>query len=112
MRRVVSISVLVVLLASVLVPLAQANLSWVPACCRAGGQHRCMGMAGMDGFHSLPTKCPYRVAPAVTSGIAALVTVSLPVSIFVAECQAAVLPACEPVPVAFGNVQKRGPPVE
>ena len=111
MRRAISVSVLVILLTSVLVPLAQANVSWVPACCRAGGEHHCTGMAGMDGFQSVASKCPYRVAPAVTSGIAALATVSLPVSIFAAECETAALPVCEPLPVAFGNVQKRGPPL-
>jgi hypothetical protein len=111
MRRGVSISVLVVLLASVLTPLAEANVSSVPVCCRAGGQHHCTGVAGMDGFHSLPSKCPYRVAPAVTSGIAALATVSLRVSLFAAESNTETPHSPEPIPVAFDNVQKRGPPV-
>ena len=111
MRRTVSIAVLMVLLTGVLVPLAQASSVWVPACCRVGGQHHCMGMAGTDGFRSLPDKCPYRAAPAVTSSIVALVNFNPPVSIFATETKTVALNSAEPVPVAFGNVQKRGPPI-
>lgn len=111
MRRGVSIAVLMVLLTGVLAPLAQASPTSVPACCRVGGQHDCMGMAGMDGFHSLPSKCPYRVAPAVTSSVAALVTFNLPVSIFATETKTVTPHSAEPVPVAFDNVHKRGPPI-
>jgi len=111
MRRGVSIAVLMVLLTAVLAPLAQASSASVPACCRVGGQHHCMGMAGLDGFRSLPSKCPYRVAPAVTSRFAALVTFDLPVSIFATVTKIVAPHSAEPVPVAFGNVQKRGPPI-
>jgi hypothetical protein len=68
-------------------------------------------MTGMDGFGSLPSKCPYRVAPAVTSEIAALATINLPQSIVAIETSTVAPPSSEPVPVAFGNVQKRGPPI-
>jgi len=111
MRRGVSIIVLLVLLTAVLAPLAQASPAAVPACCRTGGQHHCMGMPGMDGFRSLPGKCPYHVAPAVTSGIAALVTVSLPVSLFASENEQPTPGSAEAAAVAFGNVHKRGPPI-
>lgn len=110
MRRATSIAVLMVLLTGVFAPLAQASPASVPACCRTGGQHHCMGMAGMDGFQSLPGKCPYRVAPAVTCGIAALVPISLPVSVCISDSRTVPLPSLVPVSVAFGIVQKRGPP--
>lgn len=110
MRRGVSISVLLVVLSSVLVPLAQASPASLPACCRAGGQHHCMGMPGGDGFRSLPSKCPYHAAPAVTSSLTALVRESMPVSLSATEDKAVAPSSFEPVPVAIGNVQKRGPP--
>ncbi len=110
MRRGASIAVLLVLLTSVLAPLAQGGVSSVPACCRAGGEHHCMGMPGMDGFHSLPSKCPYHVAPAVTTNIAALVTESPRASILAVKSSSVFLPNPVPVSVAFGVVQKRGPP--
>jgi len=111
MRRGVSIAALMVLLTGLSAPTVQASSASVLACCRVGGQHHCMGMAGMDGFRSLPDKCPYRVAPAVTSSIVALVTFNPPVSIFATETKTVALNSAEPVPVAFGNVQKRGPPI-
>ena len=111
MRRGVSISVLLLLLCGVIVPLAQAGVTSTPLCCRVGGQHHCTGMSGADGFHSLPGKCPYRVAPAVTSGIAALLPVTLAQSSFRSGQRAAELPEPVSLPVAFDNVQKRGPPL-
>jgi NO-binding membrane sensor protein with MHYT domain len=111
MRRSISISVLLVILTIVLAPVAQASASSLPVCCRVGGQHHCMNTAGLAGFHSPATKCPYRVAPAVTSEVVALTTESLPVSIVHAESQVTALPAREPDLPAFGNVQKRGPPI-
>jgi hypothetical protein len=68
-------------------------------------------MTGGDGFHSLPSKCPYRVAPAVTSGIAALLPVTLSQSWFTAEQEVADLPESVSLPVAFDHAQKRGPPI-
>jgi hypothetical protein len=76
-----------------------------------GGQHHCSGMAGGDGFHSLPSKCPYRIAPAVTSGIAALLPVTLTQSSSTAEQNVTELPESVSLPVAFDNAQKRGPPI-
>ena len=102
---------LLVLLSSVIVPLAQAGVAPTPLCCRVGGQHHCTGMSGRDGFHSLPGECPYRVAPAVTSGIAALLPVTLAQSSFESGQRAAELPEPISLPVAFDNVQKRGPPL-
>ena len=67
MRRGISIAVLAIVVASVVAPLALANPASVPACCRSGGQHHCMGMSGLDGFQSLPGECPYRVHRAVTT---------------------------------------------
>ena len=111
MRRGVSTAVMLVMLASVLAPLALASPGSVPACCRADGKHHCMGMKEMDGFHSQPGRCPYRVTPAVTKGIAALASVQLPVSIFAAESKTAALVSPDPIPVAFDFVPQRGPPL-
>lgn len=111
MKRGVSFAVLMVLLIGVMAPLAQASVASVAACCRVGGQHHCMGMAGMDGFRSLPSKCPYRVALAVTSSNVALVTFNLPVSIYATQTKTVAPRSADPAPVAFDNVQKRGPPI-
>ena len=111
MRRGVSISVLLPLLCSVIVPLAQAGVTSTPLCCRVGGQHHCTDMSGGNGFHSLPGKCPYRVAPAITSGIAALLPLILAQSSLESGQRAAELPELVSLPVAFDNVQKRGPPL-
>jgi hypothetical protein len=94
-----------------ILPLAQAGATATPLCCRIGGQHHCRGMAGGDGFHSLPSKCPYRTAPAVTSGTTALLPVTLIQSSFTAEQYVTELPEPIFIPVAFDNVQKRGPPI-
>jgi hypothetical protein len=110
-RRGASISVLLLLLSSVIVPLVQAGATSMPLCCRVGGQHHCSGMTGGEGFHSLPGKCPYRVAPAITSGVAALLRVTLAQFSFKAEHQVAELPEPVFLPVAFDNAQKRGPPI-
>ncbi len=110
MRRGVSISVLAVFLVIVLAPLAQATPTWLPACCRTGGQHHCMGMPGADGFRSFPNQCPYVVAPAVSGAISAHVVKSLPTALFVAESRATALPAPLPVSLVFDNAHKRGPP--
>lgn len=111
MRRGVSSALLLVVLAVVLAPLALAGPASVPACCRADGKHHCMGMKELDGFRSQPGRCPYRVTPAVTRGIAALVRVQLPVSIFAAEFNTAAWVSSDPIPIAFDIVQQRGPPL-
>ncbi len=111
MRRGVTIAVLFLLLTATLMPLAQANGSSLPACCRASGKHHCAMMPAEDGFQSVPLSCPYRVAPAVTSGIAALVRVEFAVSVFPISSSAVAPPLPAAIPVAFGNVQKRGPPL-
>ena len=111
MRRGVSIAVLMLLLTSAFAPFAQAWRSSVPACCRAGGKHHCMGMSGMDGFHSLPDKCPYHVNRAVTAQVAALMPTCQPLSRRNTESKTLEPASAEPAPVGFGNVQKRGPPI-
>ena len=112
MKRGVSTAILLVMLATVLAPLALASPASVPACCRAGGKHHCtMGTMGMDGFRSQACQCPYRFAPAVTTGIAALAAVHLPSSFFATRAKVVVVVAPDPVPVAFDLVQKRGPPL-
>jgi len=110
MRRGASIAVLLVLLASVLAPLAQGSASSLPACCRVGGQHHCMGMGGSEGFRALPSKCPYRVVPAVTTGVAAIITVTTPAWLFVPEFRPEEQPSSLPISVALDDVHKRGPP--
>ncbi|MGA9564265.1 MAG: hypothetical protein WBS19_01960 [Candidatus Korobacteraceae bacterium] len=75
MRRVATITVLLVLLTPLLAPLAQASTSSLPACCRAGGRHHCemaMGNSEPTGFTSAPTVCPFRIHAAVTSPLVAL----------------------------------------
>ncbi len=64
----------------------------------------------MDGFHSEASKCPYRVAPAVTSSLAALATFKRSASTVATETTPVARQAAEPVAVAFGDVHKRGPP--
>jgi hypothetical protein len=86
MRRAVSISVLLVILTSILAPMAQARSSNLPACCRAGGKHRCngsMGTSGSVGFKSAPEACPYRHQAAVTSEVVALTSTGDHITIFV-----------------------------
>jgi hypothetical protein len=68
-------------------------------------------MAGGDGFHSLPSKCPYRVAPAVTSGTAALLPVTLSETSFTAEQHVTSLPEAVSLPATFDTFQQRGPPI-
>ena len=111
MRRGLSSAVLMLLLTSAFAPFMQAWQSSVPACCRAGGKHHCMGTSGMDGFQSLPGKCPYHVHRAVTTEVAALMPSCQPVSRRSTESKSIDPASSEPAPLAFGNVQKRGPPV-
>ncbi|HEU4635868.1 MAG TPA: hypothetical protein VFS41_06810 [Edaphobacter sp.] len=84
MRRLLSIVLLVVFglpLASPLFALGRESGSNLPACCRRGGSHHCMGMAVASGSTSkTPTlrspaeHCPYfpGVTTAVRSGWTAL----------------------------------------
>lgn len=111
MRRGVSIAVLMLLLTSAFAPLAQAWQSSVPACCRVGGKHHCMGMSGMDGFQSLPANCPYHVHRAVTTNVAAVMPLRQLVSRRSTVSKDIDPASPEPALVAFGNVQKRGPPL-
>jgi hypothetical protein len=77
MRRGVSIAVLSVMLTSLLVPLALANPSTLPTCCRTGGKHHCTGSMETTrsvGFKSAAMLCPYRHQAAVTSQAVALAT--------------------------------------
>jgi len=110
MRRGVSISVLAVLLASSLAPLAQATAASLPVCCRVGGQHHCMGMSGLDGFHAAAANCPYRATPAVKTATAAIVPVNLRVSIVTAHSQLPISSASPAILTSFNDVPKRGPP--
>ena len=111
MRRWVSIAVLMLLLSSAFAPLAQAWGASLPACCRVGGKHHCTEMAGMDGFQSLPGKCPHHVSPAVTTELAALLATGVPVANRSDQTKAVTPCSPEPAHVDFGNVQKRGPPL-
>ena len=111
MRRGVSSAVLMLLVISAFAPFMQAWQSSVPACCRVGGTHRCMGTSGMDGFQSQPGKCPYHVHRAVTTEVAALMPSCQPVSRPSDESKSLDPASSEPAQLAFGNVQKRGPPL-
>jgi hypothetical protein len=111
MRRVASIAVLIVLLTSVLVPLAQGTASSVPACCRIGGQHHCSGMAGADGFHSQASACPYRVSPAVVPGAGALPQEAPQVAIAAVAQQSPAKPSGYVATTVEDEAHKRGPPL-
>jgi hypothetical protein len=113
MRRAVSISVLLVILTSILAPMAQARSSNVPACCRAGGKHHCdgsMGASGSFGFKSAPETCSYRHQAAVTSAVVALTSSGHHIAIFViagktVRPQVATIYSSDP-----NDAHKRGPP--
>src|SRR5450755_5063309 len=92
MRRGVSIAVLMVILTSVLAPMAQARSSTLPACCRAGGTHHCDGSMGSSesvGFKAVPETCSYRHHAAVTSEAVALPATSHRISVLVLERESA-----------------------
>ena len=110
MRRGASIAVLVLLLAGVLAPLAQLTSSSLPACCRTGGQHHCMGVAGLDGFRNQAQDCPYRAFPAVISGMVALLRVNQSQAYFLARSNTVILAKAASLRPSFDTVQKRGPP--
>jgi len=110
MRRGLSIAVLAVLLSGFLVPLAQGSDASLPACCRAHGAHHCMGMTGMDGFHSAASKCPYRAEPAVISGIVALVGFRMAIAVVAAEPNSSIRRASLLTSAEVAAVPQRGPP--
>jgi hypothetical protein len=81
LKRLIADTMLVILIASLLAPLALGfQQSSVPACCRRNGKHHCMaGMSGMmpsndkaPSFRTLPSRCPFR------STVATLVPVAQP----------------------------------
>src|SRR5664279_2617437 len=113
MRRGVSIATLLVILASVLAPLAQAQSPTLPACCRAGGKHHCDGSMGNSesvGFKSSAKSCPYRHLAAVTSEVVALTATSHRISTFVLERESAhpTFPSIDSHDRT--DAHKRGPP--
>ncbi|HYV75149.1 MAG TPA: hypothetical protein VFB24_12895 [Candidatus Binatia bacterium] len=110
MRRGVSLTILVIILAALLAPLAQGATAAVPVCCRVGGQHHCMGTAGMDGFRSQAQSCPFRSYPVVKGGIVALLGPNLPQARLATQPQFLVAALLEPVRLSFDTAQKRGPP--
>ena len=113
MRRAVSISVLLVILTSILAPMAQARSSNVPACCRAGGKHHCngsMGTSGSFGFKSAPETCSYRHQAAVTSAVVALTSSGHRIAIFVIASNP-IRPQAVTISSSDRNAaHKRGPP--
>ena len=79
LKRLIANSLLVILIASLLAPLALCfQQSSVPACCRRNGKHHCMaGVSGITAsndkapvFRTIPSRCPFR------STVAALVPVA------------------------------------
>jgi len=101
MRRGVSLTILVIILAALLAPLAQGATASVPVCCRVGGQHHCMGTA---------QSCPFRSYPVVKGGIVALLGPNLPQARLATQPQFLMAALVEPVRLSFDTVQKRGPP--
>ena len=110
MRRVISIGVLAVIVASVVAPLALTSAASVPVCCRAGGKHHCMGMSRLDGFRSTPSACPYRTVPAITSPVAVLIAAFVAKSTPLTGSGASVVPVLLYARTVFEGVPKRGPP--
>jgi hypothetical protein len=81
LKRLIANSLLLILIASLLVPLALCfQQSSVPACCRRNGKHHCMsGMSSMmasndkaPAFRTIPSRRPFR------STVATLVPVAQP----------------------------------
>ena len=69
LKRLIANSLLVILIASLLAPLALCfQQSSVPACCRRNGKHHCMsGMSAITAsndkapaFRTIPSRCPFR----------------------------------------------------
>jgi hypothetical protein len=110
MHRGVSIAVLTILLAGMLSPLAQDGPLSAPVCCRVGGQHHCMGKAGLDGFRSLASQCPYRAYPAVTSARAAAIARASSVPQRQVVAVVSVQSAGVQKIVTASDIRKRGPP--
>jgi hypothetical protein len=111
MRRGASIALLLVLLSILLAPMMQGAPVALPACCRVGGNHHCMGTPGNDGFRSQSESCPYRTSPAVTGGIVALLSVPTERSVFTVNSHAVGTPARTAVRESFDSVSQRGPPL-
>lgn len=68
MKRLIANSLLVILIASLLAPLALCfQQSRVPVCCRRNGKHHCMSESGITAsndkapvFRTIPSRCPFR----------------------------------------------------
>lgn len=117
MRRALSISLLLLLMAPAIVPLlgTQAAEDTLPACCRRNGKHHCMmSMAFMQdqAFRTINEKCPYNLAPPAVIVLPPY-TPSAPASIFAGILRhPSVVPQTEAQQrVSFDRSrQKRGPP--
>ncbi len=113
MRRGVSIAVVMVILTSILAPIAQAHSVSLPACCRADGKHHCNGMmetSGLTGFKSPLGACPYRQHAAVTTQVFALAATRHRICISVLGGDA-ISPAFLALGSSdLGDAHKRGPP--
>jgi len=79
LKRLIANSLLVILIASLLAPLALCfQQKVVPACCRRDGKHRCMsGMSGVmasndkaPAFRTIPARCPFRSTFATLAPVA------------------------------------------
>jgi hypothetical protein len=68
MRRSLANLLLVLLIATSVLPLVQAKQA-VPACCRRAGQHHCATPLPSNGFHSSESNCPYRHITALISHV-------------------------------------------
>jgi len=79
LKRLIANSMLVILIASLLAPLALGfQQRTVPACCRRNGKHHCMsGISGVmasndkaPAFRTIPARCPFRSTVATLAPIA------------------------------------------
>jgi len=79
LKRLIANSLLAILIASLLAPLALCfQQKAMPACCRRNGKHRCMsGMSGVmasndkaPAFGTIPARCPFRSTVAALAPVA------------------------------------------
>ena len=73
MRRLTATALLLLMLAALLAPAALASVTNpLPACCRAGGRHRCSMMRSIApaGTRVLGESCPYRKPLVFSSSMA------------------------------------------